>query len=696
MANVYVTAALNLAFQKYASPPTPITPPSPTLGPVGGLNLGRAPAPRRGIELPISRTATSPTVAPRASLATPTRTPAITGLPTSVPTAPGTFVAPTTNAAIEMPGQPGTFNTDATPNFNFPGPFAQRPSSSAIPTTDPSVTVGAPAPPMAVNTQGVPQALPTTPTAQTPPVTLGPAAGPFATSPQNTAGNAVTNPITGQSLQPPAPASAQPQVTAPRPEPKPVPETGLAQRTIDPAAVQKTFSPETWNTLTPEQQTTAVTDLTEQLKTGNPDLYRGFQDVQAGKNTPSALRYQEHVRAQVKAMADQQAAAQPEKAADPQGYGEILSDAWSTFQGMPPALQALVGIGLPVGLIGVLSSVFGNGGMGTAALGALGLGAAGLAGAAGGLFGQDAQNFMGDKMVDMGQFLGFIPEGRQDLSQLTAADPVAAALGDSDLGFGSSTEAVKAKLQEASRGKGQLQQLVNMPLPDSLKIRLLMRMDPQNIKTPEDGMRALQNAKTLLAAFDDPNSPLAQKIQQGHVYTQGSDALPQNASWWARRKADGVNLVGQATDAWNALTDWNNYSDVGAWTGTNKPGASASSLDALAPFINSWAVKSALNAMDQKELHDLQEQKAQGVPYRTDDARRAHQLQLRQQAQRPTPSCGPKPVVKRTVIMLCMKSARCWAGYEPVPGKKPYSEDSCRPISKSKSKKKKGTPAKTK
>ena len=26
-----------------------------------------------------------------------------------------------------------------------------------------------------------------------------------------------------------------------------------------------------------------------------------------------------------------------------------------------------------------------------------------------------------------------------------------------------------------------------------------------------------------------------------------------------------------------------------------------------------------------------------------------------------------------------MKAARCWAGYEPVPGKKPYSEDSCRP-----------------
>lgn len=33
------------------------------------------------------------------------------------------------------------------------------------------------------------------------------------------------------------------------------------------------------------------------------------------------------------------------------------------------------------------------------------------------------------------------------------------------------------------------------------------------------------------------------------------------------------------------------------------------------------------------------------------------------------------------------KKGRCWDGYEPVPGKKPYSDGSCRP-KKSKSKKK--------
>ncbi len=35
------------------------------------------------------------------------------------------------------------------------------------------------------------------------------------------------------------------------------------------------------------------------------------------------------------------------------------------------------------------------------------------------------------------------------------------------------------------------------------------------------------------------------------------------------------------------------------------------------------------------------------------------------------------------------KAARCWKGYEPVPGKAPYSEDSCRPVGSKKKKKEK-------
>lgn len=48
---------------------------------------------------------------------------------------------------------------------------------------------------------------------------------------------------------------------------------------------------------------------------------------------------------------------------------------------------------------------------------------------------------------------------------------------------------------------------------------------------------------------------------------------------------------------------------------------------------------------------------------------------------------------KQNAVRTCIKSARCWAGYEPVPGKKPYSNDSCRPVGSKKKKtdKKKST-----
>lgn len=45
--------------------------------------------------------------------------------------------------------------------------------------------------------------------------------------------------------------------------------------------------------------------------------------------------------------------------------------------------------------------------------------------------------------------------------------------------------------------------------------------------------------------------------------------------------------------------------------------------------------------------------------------------------------------VQQAGAAFAHKLARCWKGYEPVPGKKPYSNDSCRPVgSKSKDKKK--------
>jgi hypothetical protein len=44
------------------------------------------------------------------------------------------------------------------------------------------------------------------------------------------------------------------------------------------------------------------------------------------------------------------------------------------------------------------------------------------------------------------------------------------------------------------------------------------------------------------------------------------------------------------------------------------------------------------------------------------------------------------PAIKAGAYFAEKLAGRCWTGYEPVPGKKPYSNDSCRPVSKKKKK----------
>lgn len=47
----------------------------------------------------------------------------------------------------------------------------------------------------------------------------------------------------------------------------------------------------------------------------------------------------------------------------------------------------------------------------------------------------------------------------------------------------------------------------------------------------------------------------------------------------------------------------------------------------------------------------------------------------------------PNLEAKKASASDLLKVARCWKGYEPVPGKAPYSEDSCRPVGSKKKKK---------
>ena len=380
----------------------------------------------------------------------------------------------------------------------------------------------------------------------------------------------------------------------------------------------------------------------------SPELMRGFRDIQAGNaNTPEAQKYQ----AQLKAAQDEfvqqhvQQAVQnnPDATQNPQTFGQFASqaanDALQKFQSMPMPMQLMMGIGLPMGLIGAMSSLFGEGGMGMGLLGALGLGAAGVGAAAGGMLGQDAQNMVGDAAYNMGTFFGAMPE-KADLAPLLADDPIAALTGGAGSGD-LSREAVKQKVEAGRAQAAQLQKLMDAPLPPEVKMRLMQKLDPR-IDSPEKAQKAFTNAGALLQSYNNPDSPFAKQLQQGEDY--GNDNTW--SGWWKERYVRNFGL----------------------------PKTSSANMN-IVSLIEKWA----FNDMDAKELNDLKTQSSRGVSYRVEDATRLNNLQKRQQAEQPTS--------KATVMAACQKAARCWAGYEPVPGKKPYSNDSCRPVGSKKKKK---------
>lgn len=406
-----------------------------------------------------------------------------------------------------------------------------------------------------------------------------------------------------------------------------------------------------------EQRKQFAQDFVKSHMDQNPELVQGFRDAQAGKNTPQAQAYQakfkEAQEAYIQQHVQQQVQADPQKASTPQGFGEMVSGALDQFQKMSPEMQAMMGIGLPIGLVGIMSSLFGGGGMGMGILGALGLGAGVLGGAAGGMFGQGASNMVGDAMFNMGSFLGMVPESQAgSLGVLRGKDPLANL---NNMGGGNiSREEAGKQLAKGKADAENLRKLMSLPVGDDVKMRLMQRLDP-TIDSPEAAQQALQNAGTLLQAYDDPKSDLNKTMQNAEWYSK--------PGWgsWAAEKIGPERLQG-----------WSDYV-------TGKQGAAMN----LNKLVEKWA----FNDMDAKELSDLKAEKAKGAPYRVDSARREHELNLRKQSKTPA-----QPVAKKTLVIMCMKSARCWAGYEPVPGKKPYSNDSCRPIrSKKKTDKKKSS-----
>ena len=465
---------------------------------------------------------------------------------------------------------------------------------------------------------------------------IGGAAGPKPLVP--TAPKAPTAPLAAPA-QPAAPKPAAPVAPAPTLQPQPAQPQGAAQPAAGPRRpFDDDFVPSLQSAPKEQQPQIAQQAVQQHMQSQPPAIQKGLQDIHAGNDTTEAQQFSQQVDAKgqevMKADVAAQAAAHPELSATPQGFGQMWNQASEAWNGMPQEAKWMVGLGVPMAAVGLMSSLFGGGGAGMGMLGLLGLGAAGLGGAAGGLFGQGAANMSADAMYNIGTFTGMMPE-KADLSRLKGTDPMAA-MGNGPVG---TREEVAKQIADGKEQMGQLRQLMSLPVGEETKMRLMQRLDP-SLDTPEAVQQAYQNAGTMIQQYDDPESELNKKMQEGQNY------------------ADSTGIKGLAMEhVGRYLPDWI----------TGKKGS------ANTPVLN-LIEKWAFNDMDAKELLDLE--KAQSQKYDLKNARRLEELKKRKLADAPV-----------DVVGTCMKAARCWAGYEPVLGKKPYSNDSCRPAGSKKKKK---------
>lgn len=501
-----------------------------------------------------------------------------------------------------------------------------------------------------------------------PPAPTAPMPAGATTSTVPTTSSAATTVVTGGSA-PQAPAQAQPAASQTPPPP------------ADPAQIAAQI---TDNNIPVEKRQQIATSFVEQHVKKNPFLLQGFHDMRSGNtDSEAAQAYQAQLKKAQDEFVKQQVAANPDKAATPQGFGDIVSGALNQFQSMPMPMQAMMGIGVPLALMGGMSSLFGNGGMGMGILGLLGLGAAGLGGAAGGMFGEGASSMVGDAMYNLGTFTGMVPE-KADLSILKSDDPIQAIIKGDGKGhdgiIGPQVETVKAQLESGKAQAESLRKLMSLPVDDNVKIQLMRRLDP-SIDSVEAGQRAMANANKVLAAYDDPNSPLMQHIQKGQRYIENpwgvigeeiTGRMP-GPEAWANQAADANGWYTPPPPPMKetkASANMDIKTLVGPWLESAKmAGSSPAWQRSAGKCAMEQAMKWAFNDVDAKELADLKTE--QTKKYDLDNARRLNELEKRQQAE--------EPVTKEVAVMACQKAARCWAGYEPVPGSKKYSKGSCRP-----------------
>jgi hypothetical protein len=326
----------------------------------------------------------------------------------------------------------------------------------------------------------------------------------------------------------------------------------------------------------------------------------------------------------------------------------------------------------------------------SAILGGLGLGALGIGAGAMGYLGEGTQRNMGQMLGQVGNFFGVIPDEARNASILT---------GNND----EAKQRIRAAMESAPAGQGFAagQQALNAERAKFEPLKQLYETRPELAHTMMMGMEGNENLtraeaeatyQRLRQQYDETGR---EGYLQQQAYDEGAKQVSDTAQSllpaWARVAA-GVaaphipeSARGYMQNAVNNAAKWYIDRRFGgaqpqAPVATQAPPAPPPGRETRAAAKKIWRhhlVKKALNAVDQKELNDLEQWQKTTKVFDEKKVQRLKELQARQASE----------FSADKVVKVCMKAARCWAGYEAVPGAKAYSRGSCRPAGSKKTQK---------
>jgi hypothetical protein len=365
----------------------------------------------------------------------------------------------------------------------------------------------------------------------------------------------------------------------------------------------------------------------------------------------------------------------PEIATNPEAFGSFMGQMQDMWEGLGPTGQIASMIGIPAATFGLM----GGNGM-SAILGGLGLGALGIGAGAMGYLGEGTQAHMGKALGEVGNFFGVISDDSRNADLLGEAGQGAAKQRVTDAVTGALTEGGDV---QAALAAGQA--ALNAERAKFEPLRQAYQTNPELAYSYLMGMRgnAPKTREQAKALFDQLNSQYTQSGQAGYLEQQIQAQLAQRA---AQAVNSGVQAVtgalenpGAAVDgAVNAVRGWLPWGE--APPAAQAPAAPPPGRETRASAKKIWRhhlMKKALSAIDQKELNDLEQWQRTTKGFDDKKVQRLKELQARQAAE----------FSADKVVKVCMKAARCWAGYEAVPGAKAYSRGSCRPVGSKKTQK---------